>query len=40
MKRARLPGLYRKHTVATNNDEEDFRPYRRFSRQAMALNMP
>ena len=35
----RLSELYREHTVVTT-DAEDFRIYRRFTRQAIALSVP
>ena len=35
----RLSELYREHTVVTT-DAEDFRIYRRFTRQAIALRVP
>jgi predicted nucleic acid-binding protein len=35
----RLSELYRAHTIVTT-DAEDFRIYRRFTRQALPLNVP
>jgi hypothetical protein len=35
----RLSELYREHTIVTT-DAEDFRIYRRFTRQALVLSVP